>query len=104
MADRKRPPRWQSKVAPHPGPVDGIDNLPIPIGVNMTAQKDAEQDSEATPGALGNPMTSADYKTECNGSNPKIADVSAFATGKDVRSFGASPKNDPTPSMPGANV
>lgn len=99
---RKMDPKWTSKVAPEPGPVDGVDNLPLPMGVNMEAMRDAERMSEMTPGAMGNPMTSAQYARECNGDNPSIADVSGFANGKDVRSFGSSPKSNPSPAMPGA--
>lgn len=96
--ERKRSPQWTSKVAAD-SPVDGIDPLPIPIGVNMTAVKKAEQASENVPGAMGQENGYA----KCDGDNPKIADSIAFANGKDVRSFGSSPKSNPTPSMPGAN-
>ena len=98
----KRQPQWTGKTAPDPSPVEGVDNLPLPAGTNRKAVRQAEQDSEATPGAMGNPMTSADYSRECNGDNPSIKDVSGFATGKDVRSYGSSPSSDPTPAMPGA--
>jgi hypothetical protein len=98
--DRKRPPRWTSKV-PTDSPIDGIDPLPNPIGVNMTATRKAEQDSESIPGAMGQENGDVD----CDGTNPKIADVSAFATGKDMRNrVSPGSKSDPTPAMPGANV
>ena len=100
--DRKRAPNWVSKAAPDPSPVEGVDNLPIPAGTNRKAVRDAEQASEATPGAMGVPFTSVNYTRDCNGDNPKIADVSGFAEGKDVRSFSASPKSNPTPAKPGA--
>lgn len=92
----RQPPKWVSKAAPDPSPVEGVDNLPIPAGTNRWAVEQAERASEATPGAMG---VKGD---EANGDNPKIADVSAFASGKDVRAFGASPKSDPSPAMPGA--
>ena len=97
---RKRPPRWTSKV-PVDSPVEGIDPLPIPSGVNMTAVKDAEQFSESIPGAMGQENGDKD----CDGTNPKIADVSGFATGKDMRNrVSSDAKSNPTPAMPGANV
>lgn len=95
--ERKRSPQWISKV-PTDSPIEGIDPLPNPIGVNMTAVKSAEQTSESTPGAMGQKNG---YR-ECDGDNPKIADTISFANGKDMRSFGSSPKSNPTPSMPGA--
>jgi hypothetical protein len=96
-----------SFVAPEPGPVDGVDNLPIPSGTNASAKRQREVESEATPGAMGNPMTYKDYTRDCQGDNPKIADGIDFATGKDVRSYdgaGSARGSDATPAMPGANV
>jgi hypothetical protein len=78
-----------------------VDNLPIPSGVNASGKKFAEERSEATPGAMGNPMTSAQYSRECNGDNPSIKDTD-LNSGPDVRSFGSSPKSNPNPGMPGA--
>ena len=51
---------------------------------------------------MDNPMTSADYRRECNGDNPSIADVSKFASGQDVRSYGSSPSSPATPGKVGA--
>jgi hypothetical protein len=84
-----------SMVAPEPGPIDSIDNLPNPIGVNMTAVKQAEQFAKNVPNNL-------DKKND--GGNPSIADISAFASGKDGRNFGGagSSNSDPSPAMPGA--
>lgn len=103
---RKLPPKWTSKQAPPPGadspsPVEGVDNLPLPMGVNRAAVRDAEQRSEATPGAMGNPMTSAQYKRECNGDNPSIKDT-GLNSGSDRRVFNSTPSSDPSPAMPGA--
>lgn len=92
----KQQPKWTSKVSPDPSPVEGVDNLPIPAGTNRAAVRDAEQCSEATPGAMGN------RGNEANGDNPSIPDVSGFATGKDVRSYGSSPSSNPTPGKVGA--
>lgn len=94
---KKVAPKWTSMVAPEPGPVEGVDNLPVPMGVNMGLKEKNEMESEATPGAMGVPMTSDGYTAECNGDNPKIPDVSGFAMGKDMRSFGASPSSAPKP-------
>jgi len=95
---RKLPPKWVSKAAPPPGqvspsPVEGVDNLPLPMGVNRWAVEQAEMASEATPGAM-NPSKN-------DGDNPSIADT-GLQSGPDVRSFGSSPKSNPTPAMPGA--
>jgi len=99
---RKLPPKWVSKAAPDPSPVEGVDNLPLPAGTNREAVRDAEERSEATPGAMGNPMSSAQYDRECNGDNPSIKDVGSFASGEDVRSYGSSPSSAPAPAKPGA--
>jgi len=108
---RKLPPKWVSKAAPAMSqdegdegnsPVEGVDVLPLPMGVNREAVQQAEQSSEATPGAMGNPMTSTQYGRECNGDNPPIKDVGSFANGADVRSYGSSPSSEPTPAKPGA--
>jgi hypothetical protein len=99
--NRKLPPKWVSKVSPDPSPVEGVDNLPLPMGVNRKALRDAEESSEATPGAMGNPIPGIGDR-DCNGDNPTIAGISAFANGKDVRSYGPSPSAPPTPAKPGA--
>jgi hypothetical protein len=101
MSSRKLPPKWVGKTAPDPSPVEGVDNLPLPMGVNRKAVRDAETASEGTPGAMGVPMTGAGDR-DCMGDNPKIADVAGFATGQDVRSYGSSPSSNPTPDKPGA--
>jgi hypothetical protein len=103
---KKLAPKWVSMQAPPPGadspsPVEGVDNLPLPMGVNRQAVRQAEQDSEGTPGAMGNPMTSAQYSRECNGDNPSIKDT-GLQSGADVRKFGSSPSSNPSPAMPGA--
>jgi hypothetical protein len=93
---KRLPPKWTSMTAPDPSPVEGVDNLPLPMGVNRLAVRQAEQSSEATP---------AEMNPKANGDNPSIADVSAFASGKDLRCFdGMGSKGaNPTPDMPGAN-
>ena len=98
----KQMPKWVSKVAPDPSPVEGVDNLPLPAGTNRAAVRQAEEFSESIPGAMGNPSTSAEYSRDCNGDNPTIADVSKFASGQDVRSYGSSPSSPPAPGKPGA--
>ena len=98
---RKMPPKWVSMAAPDPSPVEGVDNLPLPMGVNREAVQSAERESEATPGAMGVPMTSAGYSRECNGDNPS-APAGGLISGKDMRPTGPSPSSDATPGMPGA--
>jgi hypothetical protein len=66
----------------------GIDNLPNPIGKNMSVQEE------------GNAMPDVSMK-ENDGDNPSFSSP-AFANGRDVRSYGSSPKSNPTPDMPGA--
>ena len=84
---------WTSKVSPDPGPVEGIDNLPNPIGINRKALRDAEERSEKTPMG-GGPN---------NGDNPSIADSINFASGTDVRSYEQrGPSNPAAPGKPGA--
>jgi hypothetical protein len=93
---KRMPPKWVSKVAPDPGPVGGVDNLPNPIGVDMKLLGEREAASEATPGAVGNPDTYKGYSRDCNGDNPKIADSIDFASGKDQRNrVGVGMANNP---------
>lgn len=73
-----------------PGPIDGIDALPNPIGVNQSLQADAAKMPEVI-----------DMKPN-NGGNPVVPDVNAFASGKDVRCYGSSPTSNPTPGKTGA--
>lgn len=101
MSSRKLPPKWVSKQAPEPSPVEGVDVLPLPMGVNRKAVGQAEAASEATPGAMGVPMTSSQYDRTCNGDNPSIKDT-GLNSGSDVRSYGSSPSSDPTPGKVGA--
>lgn len=84
-----------SKVAPDPGPIEGIDNLPNPIGVNMTAVADAEK--FPGHGAVSGEMSMKPN----NGDNPSIADA-PFANGKDHRNHEGGSRSDPTPAKPGA--
>lgn len=96
MARNRKNPST-SRVAPDPGPIEGIDNLPNPIGVNMTAMKDAEK----FPGHGSVSASSMSMKTN-NGDNPTIADA-PFANGKDRRHFEGGPSGtDATPAKPGA--
>ena len=69
-----------------PPPVKGIDNLPLPSGVNVEAKEEA------------NAMVDPDMGKN-DGSNPKAVQA-PFANGKDVRSFQKTPSADATPSMP----
>jgi hypothetical protein len=70
------------------------------MGVNRWALDQADAAAEATPGAMGQ----KNGGPASDGDNPKIADVSAFASGKDGRNFsGAGSSNsNPNPAMPGA--
>jgi hypothetical protein len=96
---KRLPPKWVSKAAPDSGMPEGVDNLPIPAGTIRSGVKQAESDSEATPGAMGQKNG---YR-ECDGDNPKIADSIAFANGKDGRNRDGGPSgSDPSPAMPGA--
>lgn len=94
---RKLPPKWVSKQAPEPSPVEGVDVLPLPMGVNRQAVRDAEQRSEATPGAMGSDWSARDVQ----GDNPSIKDT-GLNSGSDVRSYGSSPSSNPTPGKVGA--
>jgi len=94
---------WTSKVSPDPGPVEGVDNLPIPAGTNRKALRQAEEDSEATPGAMGVPMSSDGYSPSCNGDNPNVSSKIDFANGTDQRNFEQrGPKSNPFPGKVGA--
>lgn len=73
-----------------PPPVDGVDNLPLPAGVNVGLKEKA------------NEMPEVDM-TPNDGDNPKIGSA-PFANGKDVRSYGPSPSSPPAPGKVGANV
>lgn len=96
---KRLPPKWVSKAAPDSGMPDGVDNLPIPAGTIRSGVKQAESDSEATPGAMGQKNGSVD----CDGDNPKIADSINFASGKDGRNFEGGPSgSNPAPGVIGA--
>jgi len=71
-----------------PPPVKGIDNLPLPMGVNVEAKEEA------------NAMPDVDMGKN-DGSNPKAVQP-AFADGKDGRVFRPTHSSSPTPAMPGA--
>jgi hypothetical protein len=84
-----------SKVAPDPGPLPGIDNLPNPIGINMKAVAQAEE-------MPGHGAVSGEMSMKPNdGDNPSIGDA-PFANGKDHRAFPQTGGADPSPAMPGA--
>ena len=86
----KRPnPTISGTAVNLPSPVDGIDNLPLPSGVNVQLKEKA------------NDMPEVDMKTN-DGDNPPAVQAK-FADGKDGRVFRATPGSDPTPAMPGAN-
>lgn len=71
-----------------PGVMDGVDPLPNAGGINQKALSEA------------NKMPAVNM-TPNNGTNRDVASP-AFATGKDNRVYGSSPKSNPTPGMPGA--
>lgn len=72
-----------------PSPVKGIDNLPLPSGVNVQLKEEA------------NAMPEVDMSTN-DGSNPKAVQAK-FADGEDGRVFRPTPSSSPTPAMPGAS-
>jgi hypothetical protein len=71
-----------------PAPVDGVDNLPLPSGVNVAAKEQA------------NEMPEVNMSTN-DGDNPKAVQA-PFANGTDQRSKRPTPTSSPTPAMPGA--
>ena len=71
-----------------PSPVAGIDNLPLPSGVNVQLKEEA------------NAMPDVSMKTN-DGSNPAAVQA-PFANGKDNRVQRPTPSSSPTPAMPGA--
>jgi hypothetical protein len=81
-----------SLAAPDPGPVAGIDNLPLPMGVSRSGRLQAEQAARDVPASMA----------PNNGDNPSIPDP-GMTSGSDNRMYSqSSPKSDPTPAMPGA--
>jgi len=84
-----------SKVAPDPGPLPGIDNLPNPIGINMKAQAQAEE-------SPGHGAISGSMSMSPNDGDQKDVATPAFATGKDNRNPDNRGGADPSPAMPGA--
>jgi hypothetical protein len=81
-----------SLAAPDPGPVAGIDNLPLPMGVSRSGRLQAEQAARDVPASMA----------PNDGDNPSIPDTS-LSSGPEVRMYSqGSPKSDPTPAMPGA--
>lgn len=93
MASKRLPPKWTSKAAPDPSPVEGVDNLPLPMGVNRWAVQQAERDSEATPAGMD---------AKANGDNPAVADKIDFAPTQGMPAEGGPKGSDPFPAMPGA--
>jgi hypothetical protein len=87
MAQRKNPTISGTSVN-MPAPVDGVDNLPLPSGVNVAAKEKA------------NDMPDVSMKTN-DGDNPSAVQA-PFANGKDMRSKAPTPTSSPTPAMPGA--
>lgn len=67
---------------------DGIDNLPIPSGKNMTVQEE------------GNAMPNVGMAKN-DGDNPSYSDA-PFANGRDLRNPHSKGGADPTPAEPGA--
>lgn len=80
-----------SMAAPDPGPVAGIDNLPIPMGVSRSNRLAAEQAARDVPMSMA----------PNDGDNPSIPGT-GLSSGPDARAFGSSPKSDPSPGKPGA--
>ena len=79
---RKNP--TMSKATPNDQPVEGMERLPIAVGVNIKAVEQAEVMPEVN-------MSPND------GDNPTIADA-PFANGKDTRRFEATARANPTPT------
>jgi hypothetical protein len=71
-----------------PSPVPGIDNLPLPSGVNVQLKE------------LANAMPEVDM-TPNNGGNPAAVQA-PFANGKDVRSYRSTPSAPDAPGKTGA--
>ena len=81
-----------SLAAPDPGPVAGIDNLPLPMGVSRSGRLQAEQAARDVSASM----------SPNNGDNPSVPE-GGLTSGTDSRVYSqSSPKSDPTPSMPGA--
>ena len=94
MAKRRNP--TMSKGTPNDMPVEGVERLPLPMGVNIKAVEQAEE--MPGHGALG----ASNSMKKNDGDNPSIGDA-PFANGKDVRVFSGGPSGqDPTPAKPGA--
>lgn len=88
MARRKNPTISGTDVKMRPA-VDGVDNLPLPSGVNVGAKEEA------------NAMPEVNMSTN-DGDNPAAAQA-PFANGKDGRVFRATPSAPAAPAMPGAS-
>jgi hypothetical protein len=71
-----------------PPPVDGVDNLPLPSGVNEGLKE------------KNNDMPEVNMSKNDGGNPPAVQ--APFANGKDMRSKGPSPTSSPFPAMPGA--
>jgi hypothetical protein len=84
-----------SKVAPDPGPLPGIDNLPNPIGINMKAQAQAEE----MPGHGAVSVSKMSMQT--NDGDQKGAPDAPFADGKDMREPDKRGGANPCPAKPG---
>lgn len=89
---RKNP--MGSIAASDPGPVEGVDNLPLPIGVNRSGVKKADEASLDV--VERSPMSPN------NGGNRAPAADGHLDSGPDVRSYGSSPSADPAPGKTGA--
>lgn len=83
-----------SRVAPDPGPLPGIDNLPNPIGVNMKAVAQAEE-------MPGHGAISGSMSMQPNDGDQKDVPDAPFANGKDMREPDKRGGSNPTPAMPG---
>jgi hypothetical protein len=84
-----------SKVAPDPGPLLGIDNLPNPIGVNMKAVAQAEE-------MPGHGAITGTVSMQKNDGDQKDVPDAPFANGMDKRNPDNMGGADPTPAKPGA--
>jgi len=90
---RKNP--TTSKATP-PSPVEGVDRLPLPIGINMKALEQAEE----MPGHGAISASSMSMKPN-DGDNPSYGDA-PFANGTSDISHAGGPSAAPAPGKVGA--
>lgn len=84
-----------SKATPNDQPVEGVERLPLPSGINQKAVEQAEE-------MPGHGAVSGSMSMKPNdGDNPPAVQA-PFANGKDMRSFEGGPRSAPAPAKPGA--